>query len=327
MLSGISSFVFRDVVGVLRDAGGRVNPSAGGDWASRPPVGDDRGVTTPTAPRSRYSMGSTQNLVLSLLAVLGLVAVLVLIVPRVSSVSGPPVDVHATAVDVSEQSGWPIVEAVGLPDGWTATSARYVRTTDGYMTWHAGYQLPDGTYVAVEQTMDPSRAWVEAQTNRAPKTGTDRGRGPHVDDVRARHQGAEQPARRPADDGRPHDADHGHGELRADGRLRDVPPARHPLSPGAQSSALIRASARSSHWPQCAASTSPRCQRLHALLEADLTVLEPGHEADELVAGLLVAHRGDVGVLAGGLHGRRVGRLARERPRMLRPPSSPWPRA
>ncbi len=117
-------------------------------------------------------MGSTKNLVLSLLAVLGMVAVLVLIVPRVSSVSGPPVDVHATAVDVKERSGWPIVEAVGLPEGWTTTSARYVRTTDGFMTWHAGYQTHSGTYVAVEQTIDPSAKWVEAQTNRAPKIGT-----------------------------------------------------------------------------------------------------------------------------------------------------------
>jgi hypothetical protein len=139
---------------------------------SRPPVGDDGGVSTPTAPPSRYSMGSTQNLVLSLLAVLGMVAVLVLIVPRVNSVSGPPVDIHATAVDVQHRTKWPIVEAVGLPEGWTPTSARYVRTTDGFMTWHAGYQLPDGTYVAVEQTKDPNRAWVEAQTNRAPKAGT-----------------------------------------------------------------------------------------------------------------------------------------------------------
>lgn len=117
-------------------------------------------------------MGSTQNLVLSLVAVLGMVAVLVLVVPRVNSVSGPPVDVHAVALDVKERSGWPVVEAVGLPDGWTTTSARYVRTTDGYMTWHAGYQLPSGTYVAVEQTRDPNRAWIDAQTNRAPRAGT-----------------------------------------------------------------------------------------------------------------------------------------------------------
>jgi len=117
-------------------------------------------------------MGSTKSLVLSLLAVLGMVAVLVLVVPRVNSVSGPPVDIHATAVDVQQRTQWPIVEAVGLPAGWTPTSARYVRTTDGFMTWHAGYQLPDGTYVAVEQTKDPNRAWIEAQTNRAPKEGT-----------------------------------------------------------------------------------------------------------------------------------------------------------
>ncbi|HZB68628.1 MAG TPA: DUF4245 domain-containing protein [Ornithinibacter sp.] len=129
-------------------------------------------MTTPARPGSRYSLGSTRNLVFSLLAVLGMVAVLVLVVPRVSSVSGPPVDIQSTAADVRERSGWPIVTAVGLPDGWTETSARYVRVTDGFMTWHAGYQTPAGTYVAVEQTIDPNRAWVEAQTNRAPKVGT-----------------------------------------------------------------------------------------------------------------------------------------------------------
>jgi hypothetical protein len=130
-------------------------------------------VSTPAPPQqSRYSMGSTKNLVLSLFAVVGMMAVLVLLVPRVTSVSGPPVDIHASAVAVQQESGWPIVEATGLPSGWTETSARYVRTTDGFMTWHAGYQTPSGTYVAVEQTMDPSRAWIEAQTNRAPTTGT-----------------------------------------------------------------------------------------------------------------------------------------------------------
>ena len=152
--------------------GRRVNPSAGADGASGPAVGDDRKVTTPAPAPSRYSLGSAKNLVISLFAVLGMVAVLVLIVPRVSSVSGPPVDVHKTAVEVKAQSGWPIVEAVGLPEGWTTTSARYVRTTGGFSTWHAGYQTPSGTYVAVEQTVDPTREWVEAQTNRAPRIGT-----------------------------------------------------------------------------------------------------------------------------------------------------------
>ena len=130
------------------------------------------GVTTPAPPKSRYSLGSAKNLVLSLAAVVGMVLVLIMITPRVSSVSGPPVDVHAAGVDVKASTDWPIVEAVGLPEGWSTTSARFVRTTDGFSTWHAGYQTPSGTYVAVEQTMDPTSKWVEAQTNRAPKTGT-----------------------------------------------------------------------------------------------------------------------------------------------------------
>ena len=117
-------------------------------------------------------MGSAKNLVYSLAAVLAMVAVLVLIVPRVSSVSGPPVDVTATAVDVRERTGWPIVQPVGLLVGGTATSELYTVTTGGFPTWHAGYQTPSGTYVAVEQTLDPNREWIESQTNRAPKVGT-----------------------------------------------------------------------------------------------------------------------------------------------------------
>ncbi|PKW26238.1 uncharacterized protein DUF4245 [Phycicoccus duodecadis] len=135
-------------------------------------VGDDGGVSTPVAPKSRYSMGSVKNLVYSLLAVLGMVAVLVLIVPRVNTVGGPPVDIAAQAQDVRERTGWPIVVPEGLPAGWTPTSVRYVRVTDGFMTWHVGYRTPSGSFVAVEQTKDPSRAWVAAQTNRAPKEGT-----------------------------------------------------------------------------------------------------------------------------------------------------------
>jgi len=136
------------------------------------------GVTTPAPPKSRYSLGSAKNLVLSLAAVVGMVLVLIMITPRVSSVSGPPVDVHAAAVDVKASTDWPIVEAVGLPEGWSTTSARFVRTTDSFSTWHAGYQTPSGTYVAVEQTMDPTSKWVEAQTNRAPKKGTLEAGGP-----------------------------------------------------------------------------------------------------------------------------------------------------
>jgi hypothetical protein len=107
----------------------------------------------------------------SLLVVAVLVALLIAIVPRVNRVSQPPVNVAAAAVEVAKESGWAISRPVGLPEGWKATSVRHVRSTDGLMTWHAGYTAPSGNYVALEQTKDPTRGWVEAQTNRARRTG------------------------------------------------------------------------------------------------------------------------------------------------------------
>ncbi len=127
-------------------------------------------MSTP-APRSSYANGSVANMLRSLLVIGALVALLVAIVPRVNSVSQPPVDVAGASVEIAAQSGWAIDRPEGLPDGWKATSVRFVRSTDGLMTWHAGYQSPTGNYVAIEQTKDATEAWVSAQTNRAPRTG------------------------------------------------------------------------------------------------------------------------------------------------------------
>jgi Protein of unknown function (DUF4245) len=133
-------------------------------------VEDDGAVSTP-APGSSYANGSAANMLRSLLVIGALVALLVAIVPRVNTVTQPPVDVESSAVEVARTSGWPIERPEGLPEGWKATSVRYVRSTDGLMTWHAGYQSPSGNYVALEQTRDATREWLSAQTNRAPRTG------------------------------------------------------------------------------------------------------------------------------------------------------------
>lgn len=113
----------------------------------------------------------------SLLVIGALMALLIAIVPRVSSVSEPPVDVHAQALDVKRETGWPIEEPVALPPGWKATSVRYVRSTDGLMTWHAGYTSPAARYVAIEQTQNATDEWVLAQTNHAATDGSLRSGG------------------------------------------------------------------------------------------------------------------------------------------------------
>ncbi|HET8983135.1 MAG TPA: DUF4245 family protein, partial [Pedococcus sp.] len=110
-----------------------------------------------TPPRSSYASGTVSSMVRSLLVVGGLVALLIALVPRVNTISQPPVDVAAASVEVAKESGWAISRPVGLPDGWKATSVRNVRSTDGLMTWHAGYQSPTGNYVALEQTKGATR--------------------------------------------------------------------------------------------------------------------------------------------------------------------------
>ena len=110
--------------------------------------------------RSSYANGSVANMLRSLLVIGVLVAALVAVVPRVNQVSQPPVDVASASVEIARQSGWPISRPEGLPEGWKATSVRYVRSTDGLMTWHAGYQSPTGNYVALEQTKGATKGWI-----------------------------------------------------------------------------------------------------------------------------------------------------------------------
>ncbi len=94
-------------------------------------------------------------MVRSLVVVVGIVAVLIFMVPRASSVSRPPVDVHTNAVAVAGETGWPVEEPRGLPSGWDATAVRFVRSTDGLQTWIAGYCQP------VRRAMPPSSQAIE----------------------------------------------------------------------------------------------------------------------------------------------------------------------
>jgi len=122
--------------------------------------------------RAERRSASWQSMVLSLAVVVGIVCVLLLLVPRVNSVTQPPLDVGAAARAASTQLAFPLSVPTGLPDGWRATSVRTARSTAGVLMWHVGYQTPSEQYAAVQQGQDAPADWVRAQTNRAPVTGT-----------------------------------------------------------------------------------------------------------------------------------------------------------
>jgi hypothetical protein len=123
------------------------------------------------APRSRYSMGSSANMVRSLVVILGMVAVLVAIVPRTTGITQPPVDAASVVSDAVTQSGLAFEAPVDLPAGWSPTNARYAASTDGLMTWQGGWSTPEGGYVAIRQTRAASPAWLKAATSDGTPTG------------------------------------------------------------------------------------------------------------------------------------------------------------
>ena len=107
-------------------------------WWTIGDMSSDAPPATAPAPRtSMYARGSAANMVRSLLA-------------------------------IGESS----VQRLGkdLPEGWTPSAVRFLPSTDKLRVWHVGYQTPDRTYAAIEQTMNGTADWIRAQTNRAPKT-------------------------------------------------------------------------------------------------------------------------------------------------------------
>ncbi len=126
----------------------------------------------PPVRKSAYSLGSVPNMLRSLLVILGLVAVLIAIVPRVSSVDQPAVDAASVVSNAVRVSGLPFEAPVGLPSGWKATSARYDKSTDDLVTWQAGWTSPQGGYVAIRQTRAASPSWLRTATNGGQSQGT-----------------------------------------------------------------------------------------------------------------------------------------------------------
>ncbi len=97
----------------------------------------------------------------SLLVVLALVAALVMLVPRVSSVQRDAVDARAVVAYAVTQSAVPFSFPEELPEGWTANHARF-STTDGAPTWQAGWVTPSGAFVGLREGRGVSAGWLAA---------------------------------------------------------------------------------------------------------------------------------------------------------------------
>lgn len=104
------------------------------------------------------------NLVLSLVACLGIVIVTVLAVPRDDSNRIKPVD-YVAAAETAEASSSLILIAPTLPEGWWANQAKWnAVASDGVKVWKVGFVGPKNQYVGVTQGFAVNPTWTAMQT-------------------------------------------------------------------------------------------------------------------------------------------------------------------
>jgi hypothetical protein len=116
----------------------------------------------PTAAERRAARRANQttfNLVLALLASLGLVALLVAVVVRPEG-SLPTVDYRAVGATAQGSVDQPLA-VPELTAGWSANRAElFGAPADGVTRWEVGFLTPDGEYIALTQGIDANDSWL-----------------------------------------------------------------------------------------------------------------------------------------------------------------------
>ena len=110
-------------------------------------------------------------MVRSLVVILGFVALLIAIVPRVSSVDQPGVDAVRKASFVVADTGLPLLVMTEVPAGWKSVTATYTTDDAGIATWQVNYLTPDGGAVAIRQAAEVDERWMAAATAEGARQG------------------------------------------------------------------------------------------------------------------------------------------------------------
>jgi hypothetical protein len=130
--------------------------------------------TAPTVAERRAARRANQttfNLVIALIASLGVVALLVAVVVR-PDVARPTVDYTAVGATAQASVDEPLA-VPDLPDGWTANRAELVsRPADGVARWEIGFLTPEGDYIGFVQGVDANTSWLADQVRSASVSGS-----------------------------------------------------------------------------------------------------------------------------------------------------------
>jgi hypothetical protein len=137
----------------------------------RPETPDETAARKAETSRVHRQAQTVRNLVVALIASLGLVLVLVLVVVRPDNPLHATVDYQQVAAE--SQPGAPQdLLAPALPGGWHANQAGLTPgTSDGSFTWYVGLISPDDGFIAINQGIERNAEWVAEMLDREPPTG------------------------------------------------------------------------------------------------------------------------------------------------------------
>ncbi|MFB2556559.1 DUF4245 domain-containing protein [Herbiconiux liangxiaofengii] len=112
-----------------------------------------------------------RNLLYALLVSVGLVAAIIIVVPRPEQSMLADVDYRQVAV--SAQASMPVPLAVpDLPAEWTSNAAELRSgTADGVVSWYIGLISPTDQYVGLSQAIDANPTWLADQVARGLASG------------------------------------------------------------------------------------------------------------------------------------------------------------
>lgn len=133
----------------------------------RPETPEETAARKAQNSRNHRARQTVNNLVFSLLATVGVVALIVLLVPRSDSPIDRSVDWRSITAEAQQTREETLVNPE-LPDGWSSNYAEIRSTgTGGVTSWNVGFLTPTNEFIGVIQGFDADPTWLAVQLNRS----------------------------------------------------------------------------------------------------------------------------------------------------------------
>jgi hypothetical protein len=136
----------------------------------RPETPEETAARRAETSRAHRANQTTRNLVLAIIASLGIVLFAVLVVVRPSTNLVKAVNYRTVAAQ-AQQSVDTTLAAPVLPRGWKSNDAELKADAGKTVDWYVGLITPKQQFIAIEQGVDTSDTWYGSLLGKTPATG------------------------------------------------------------------------------------------------------------------------------------------------------------